>query len=347
MPADCVRVIVVGAGGYTGGELVRLLTRHPRAEVVAYVSSSEPGRPVAERLAFLRDDPASPHFVSLDEARRVEADAVFFATPHGVAMREAEAFLERGMVVLDLGADFRLRDKEVFRRWYGAHESEHLLRQAVYGLPEVARESIATANLIACPGCYATAVGLALLPFVVAGVIDGTVIVDAKSGVSGAGRRSDRSDLLLSEMSGNFKAYATEGHRHHPEILQTLERKGKTPEIHFVPHLLPVVRGIYVSAYLPVPSPEDTIRHLGDYWRSEPFVEVLPAGRPVELNDAVHGNRLVLSAHPLSDNQLLVCATLDNLVKGAAGQAIQNLNIRFGLGETTGLDGARIFSGKR
>lgn len=341
MPERTLRVIVVGAAGYTGSELVRLLASHPAVDISAFVSSTSAGEDVAARIPFWRGR-RQMTFSPLDALADLPGEAVFFATPHGVAMQQAEALLAGGKVVFDLGADFRLKDAATFRHWYGEHSAPALLAQAVYGLPEVARDSLQSANLIACPGCYATAVTLALLPFVAGGQIVGEVIADAKSGTSGAGRQSNRSDLLLAEMAGNYKAYALGGHRHHPEILQTLAAAsgGAAPALTFIPHLLPLARGLFASIYLHTKDPDAAAATLAAHWQDEPFVEVLPPPLTAELAQVVGTNRLILSAHPLARGRMLVCAALDNLLKGAAGQAVQAMNIRFGLGETTGLAGA-------
>ena len=335
-----LRVIVAGAAGYTGSELVRLLANHPAAAISAFVSSTAAGSNVADKIQFWRGR-RQMAFEPLDNIGDLPGDVVFFATPHAVAMRHAPALLDAGKVVIDLGADFRLQDATVFRQWYGEHSAPELLPQAVYGLPETAREKIKTANLIACPGCYATAIALALLPFVDGGYRLGDVIADAKSGTSGAGRQNGRTDLLLAEMANNYKAYGLSGHRHHPEIMQTLATAGKaTPPLTFIPHLLPLARGLFANLYFQMQTPADAGSILTKYWRDNPFIEVLPPALTAELAHAIGGNRLILSAHPLADERVLICATLDNLIKGAAGQAVQNMNIRFGLEETSGLAGA-------
>lgn len=349
-----IRAIIVGAAGYTGSELVRLLAEHPAVEISAFVSATTPGEDVAARIPHWRGRRAMA-FSPLAELPQLAADVVFFATPHGVAMQQAGALLAAGKVVIDLGADFRLKDTAVFKQWYGEHTASELLPQAVYGLPEMQREAIKTANLIACPGCYATAVQLALLPFVAGGHIQGDVIADAKSGTSGAGRQGNRADLLLAEMAGNYKAYGLDGHRHHPEIMQTLaaaaDGASKVPPLTFIPHLLPLARGLFASIYFQMADDSaaatTATEVLANHWQGEPFVEVLHPPLTAELSQVVGNNRLIISAHAPQGmgeggrKRILVCAALDNLLKGAAGQAVQNMNIRFGLDETSGLTGAR------
>lgn len=336
-----LRAIVAGASGYTGSELVRLLAGHPAADITAFVSASAAGEAVADRLPVWRARPPQT-FQPLESIAALDGDVVFFATPHGVAMRHAEALLAAGKVVIDLGADFRLRDRAVFEKWYGEHTAPDLLAQAVYGLSEAAREQIKTAALIACPGCYATAIELALLPFIAGGHIGGDIIADAKSGTSGAGRQSGRSDLLLAEMASNYKAYGWGGHRHLAEILQTLADGGggEVPALTFVPHLLPLPRGLFVNLYFKMAQPQRAAGILAERWRGNPFVETLADPLTAELAQVIGSNRAILSAHPLPSGQVMLCAALDNLLKGAAGQAVQNMNIRFGLDEACGLGGA-------
>ena len=225
-------------------------------------------------------------------------------------------------------------------QWYGVAHSP-LAKNAVYGLSEMTRCALRQATLIACPGCYATACELALLPVVADDHLTGSVIIDAKSGVSGAGRRTDRPDLLFAQMANNFKAYAIGGHRHHPEILQAIKRfTGQSPPpIVFTPHLLPTVRGIHANLYMPVKDSRHVLACLKDYWQGNHFIEVLDEGGCVELAEVIFTNRAVLSVHRLSANLVLVSVVLDNLLKGAAGQAVQNMNIRFGIAEVTGLPG--------
>lgn len=336
--SSSLKVAIVGASGYVGAELATLLMHHPHVGRTAYISRSLSGSSVAAHFSTLR---GYTDAVFESAAAAGEFDVVFFATPHGVAMQEAGALIDSGAVVIDLSPDFRLRDIEVFERWYGAHAAAELTAQAVYGLTESARRHIRTANLIACPGCFATAAELALIPLAAADMIRGTIIVDAKSGVSGAGRRTERADLLFAEHAENFKAYALDGHRHHPEIQQAiLEFAGRVSPLVFVPHLLPATRGIYASIYVSVDKNADCAAAVRDYWAGEQFIDVLEDGVP-ELSAVSRTNRVQLSARPIDDTVALLIVALDNLQKGAAGQAVQNMNVRFGFEESAGLLGAR------
>lgn len=330
-----VKAAVVGATGYAGMELTRLLALHPNVSAELFVSRAAAGRKVAEVIPAL-DGISDACFTAPEDADYAPFDVVFFAAPGGVAMRDAPGLLAQGKVVIDVGADFRLRDESVFRQWYGKHTAPQLLTQAVYGLSEAMREEIKNANLIACPGCFATAAELALLPFV--NWANGAIVIDAKSGVSGAGKRTDRADLLYAEQHGNFKAYSAGGHRHLPEIVQTLADAGwADADITFVPHLLPAARGIYLNAYIPLkPNAPPPLQIISEHWHGEPFImarEGIPA-----LADIIGGNRVKIGATMASNKTTaIVIVALDNLIKGAAGQAIQNMNIRFTLPETTGL----------
>ena len=338
-----IRVGVVGGTGYTGVELLRLLAAHPQVEVAAITSRAEAGVKVADYFPSLRgrydlafSDPAS--------APLKGCDCVFFATPNGVAMSQARALLDGGARVVDFSADFRLKDKAVWEKWYKvAHAAPELFSEAVYGLPEVNRERIRKARLVANPGCYATAVQLALLPLVETDFVDHAhLIADAKSGVSGAGRKAEV-DLLYSEASDNFKAYAVKGHRHHPEILESLtsleSASGRHVGLTFVTHLVPMVRGILATAYARIESEADFQALFERRYASEPFVDVLPAGSQPETRWVRGTNQCRIAVHrPFDGDTLVVIAVEDNLVKGAAGQAVQNMNLMFGFPETQALD---------
>ena len=338
-----IKVGVVGGTGYTGVELLRLLAGHPEVEVVAITSRAEAGVKVADYFPSLRgrfdlafSDPAS--------APLKQCDCVFFATPNGVAMGQAKPLLEAGVRIVDFSADFRLKDRTVWEKWYKLpHASPELLPQAVYGLPEVNRERIRGARLVANPGCYATAVQLALLPLVETAFIDHRhVVADAKSGVSGAGRKAEV-DLLFSEAADNFKAYAVRGHRHHPEILESLatleSASGRTLGLTFVPHLVPMVRGIFATIYARVTAETDFQALYEERYAKEPFVDVLPPGSQPETRSVRGTNQCRIAVHrPFDADTLVVLAVEDNLVKGAAGQAVQNMNLMFGISEPQGLE---------
>ncbi len=338
-----IKVGVVGGTGYTGVELLRILAGHPQVEVVAITSRAEAGVRVAEYFPSLRgrydlafSDPAS--------APLKGCDLVFFATPNGVAMGQVRSLLDSGARVVDFSADFRMKDKAVWEKWYKvAHAAPELFGEAVYGLPEVNREKIRKARLVANPGCYATAVQLALLPLVESNHVDlRHLIADGKSGVSGAGRKAEV-DILYSEATDNFKAYAVKGHRHHPEILESLSTlegmSGKQLGLTFVPHLVPMVRGILATVYARITSEADFQALFEKRYAEEPFVDVLPPGSQPETRWVRGTNQCRIAVHrPLDGDTLVVLAVEDNLVKGAAGQAVQNMNLMFGFPETQALD---------
>ncbi|WP_123402260.1 N-acetyl-gamma-glutamyl-phosphate reductase [Inmirania thermothiophila] len=336
-----IQVGVVGATGYTGVELLRLLARHPEVRLRTVTSRGEAGRAVAEVFPSLRG------FVDLryeaPETERLAAcDLVFFATPNGTAMEMAPALLDAGVRVIDLAADFRLRDAAEWARWYGReHACPGLLAEAVYGLPEVARERIRTARLVANPGCYPTAVQLGFLPLLEAGVVDPAwLVADCKSGVSGAGRGA-RVDILLAEAADSMKAYAVAGHRHWPEIRQGLAAAaGGEVGLTFVPHLAPMIRGIHATLYARLTARDVDLQELyASRYAGEPFVDVMPAGSHPETRSVRGANVCRIAVHrPGGGDTVVVCAVIDNLVKGAAGQAVQNMNLMFGLDERAGLD---------
>ncbi len=335
-----IKVGIVGGTGYTGVELLRLLSQHPGAQITAVTSRKEAGQPVADLFPSLRghlklafSDPASTPLT--------QCDLVFFATPNGIAMQEARQLLEAGVRIIDLAADFRLRDPSEWANWYGMpHVCPELLEEAVYGLPEVNRAQIITARIVANPGCYPTAVQLGFLPLVEAGIVDtDQFIADAKSGVSGAGRKNE-THFLFSEAGDNFKAYGVPGHRHLPEISQGLSRvAGKPVGLTFVPHLVPMIRGIHATLYARMTSNVDLQALFEHRYQNEPFVDVLPAGSHPETRSVRASNVCRIAVHqPRQGDTVVVLSVIDNLVKGAAGQAVQNMNLMFGLPETKGLE---------
>ena len=338
-----IKVGVVGGTGYTGVELLRILAAHPEVEVTSITSRAEAGVRVADYFPSLRgrydlafSDPA--------KAPLKGCDLVFFATPNGVAMSQARALLESGARIVDFSADFRLKDKAVWEKWYKVpHASPELFAEAIYGLPELNRDRIRKARLVANPGCYATAVQLALLPLIETDFVDHRhLVADSKSGVSGAGRKAEI-DILFSEATDNFKAYAVKGHRHHPEILESLTSlegvSGRQVGLTFVPHLVPMVRGILVTAYARILRDADFQALYENRYAKEPFVDVLPPGTQPETRWVRGTNQCRLAVHrPLDADTLVVIAVEDNLVKGAAGQAVQNMNLMFGFPESQALD---------
>jgi N-acetyl-gamma-glutamyl-phosphate reductase len=338
-----IKVGVVGGTGYTGVELLRLLAAHSQVEVTAITSRAEAGVKVADHFPSLRGrfDLA---FTDPAKAPLKECDCVFFATPNGVAMSQAKPLLESGARIVDFSADFRLKDKAVWEKWYKvAHASPELFTEAVYGLPEMNRERIRKARLVANPGCYATAVQLALLPLVETDFVDHKhLIADGKSGVSGAGRKAEV-DLLFAEAADNFKAYAVKGHRHHPEIVESLTSlegaSGRDLGLTFVPHLVPMVRGILATVYARITKDTDFQALFEKRYAKEPFVDVLPPGTQPETRWVRGTNECRIAVHrPFDGDTLVVLAVEDNLVKGAAGQAVQNMNLMFGFPEKQGLE---------
>jgi N-acetyl-gamma-glutamyl-phosphate reductase len=339
-----IKVGIVGGTGYTGVELLRLLSMHPQVEVSVITSRKETGQPVAELFPSLRGY-VGLAFSDPDSGALEACQAVFFATPNGVAMQQARSLLQAGARLIDLAADFRLRDVRVWEKWYGmTHACPELLEEAVYGLPEVNRERIAKARLVANPGCYPTAVQLGLLPLVESGAIDlDHLIADAKSGVSGAGRKAE-THILFSEAADNFKAYGVPGHRHLPEILQGLSQAaGREVGLTFVPHLTPMIRGIHATLYARMSRTLDLQAMYEARYAGEPFVDVLPPGSHPDTRSVRGANTCRIALHvPQQRGTAVVLSVIDNLVKGAAGQAVQNLNLMFGLPETTGLEGPAL-----
>ncbi len=340
-----IKAGIVGGTGYTGVELLRLLARHPAVELTVITSRGEKGVLVSDLFPNLRGH-VELAFVEPDDTALKGCDVVFFATPNGTAMRSVPALLEAGVKVIDLAADFRLQRAEDWEQWYGMpHACPHLLAEAVYGLPEVNREAIRTARLIANPGCYPTAVQLGFLPLLEAGVVaPHSLIADAKSGVSGAGRKAEIG-VLLCEASDNFKAYNVPAHRHWPEIRQGLAAMANTPvELVFVPHLTPMIRGIHATLYATLTSPDVDLQALFERrYATEPFVDVLPPRSHPDTRSVRGANQCRLAVHrPQEGKTVVVLSVIDNLVKGAAGQALQNMNLMFGLPETVGLEGIAL-----
>jgi N-acetyl-gamma-glutamyl-phosphate reductase len=335
-----IKVGVVGATGYTGSELLRLLVRHPQVQIHVVTSRAEQGNPVTILFPNLRGY-IDHVFRAPDTALLNECDVVFFATPNGTAMNQVPVLMQKGIKVIDLSADFRFKDADLWAKWYGqTHTAAELLEQAVYGLPELNRKAISKADLVANPGCYPTSVILSLIPLLEAGIIDTkSIIADTKSGISGAGRKTSVNHLYA-ETSESFKAYGVSGHRHLPEICQALNTLIAEPvELIFVPHLVPMVRGIHATVYAKLKSNPDIQKLYEDRYQDEPFVDVMPAGSHPETRAVRGSNFCRLAVHvPQKGNTLVILSVIDNLVKGAAGQAIQNMNLMCGLDETTGLD---------
>lgn len=335
-----IKVGIIGATGYTGVELLRLLAAHPAVEVTAITSRQQSGKKIADLFPNLRGR-YNLCFQSPDESPLDDCDVVFSATPNGVAMNHARNLLAAGKIFIDLSADFRLKDVDTWSKWYGmAHASPDLVADAVYGLPEINRELIKSANLIACPGCYPTSSQLAIIPLLAGRLIDNEIVIDAKSGTSGAGRKESIANLF-SEAGDSIKAYGVEGHRHLPEILQGLRQYSDDQlSVTFVPHLMPMIRGILITAYANlVDCTADLQSVYEEFYRGEPFIDVLPAGTVPQTRSVRGSNVCQISVtRPQSGSKVVVLAAEDNLVKGAAGQAIQCMNLCTGLDENTGLD---------
>lgn len=339
-----IKIGIVGGTGYTGVELLRILAAHPHAELTAITSRKEDGMPVAEMFPSLRGF-VSLTFSAPEKTPLHECDVVFFATPHGVAMAQARELLAAGVKVIDLAADFRLKDTAEFEQWYGMpHSCPDLLAEAVYGLPEINRAAIKSARIIGLPGCYPTSMQLGYAPLLAQKkslVNEAALIADCKSGVSGAGRKAEV-HALLAEASDNFKAYGVKGHRHLPETVQGLQAiAGRKIGLTFVPHLVPMIRGIHSTLYatiLPEARDIDFQSLYEDYYRDSVFVDVLPAGSHPETRSVRGSNMLRIAVHrPADGDQLVILVVEDNLVKGAAGQGVQCMNIMFNLDESTGL----------
>lgn len=334
------KVGIVGGTGYTGVELLRLLAAHDAVEVAVITSRAERGRRVDDLFPNLRGH-YDLEYTEPDVSVLCACDIVFFATPHNVAMNMVPAILQAGCRVIDLSADYRIRDAALWSAWYGEpHASPELLPQAVYGLPEFYREQIAPAQLVACPGCYPTSVQLGFLPLLARGLVDpGHLVASSASGVSGAGRQA-KIDNLLSEVSDSFKAYGVNGHRHLPEIEQGLSSMAdQEVQVTFIPHLLPMVRGIHSTLVARLVADGEDLQALYEEWYADaPFVDVLPAGVFPQTRTVKGANLCQISVSvPQERDTVVVMAVIDNLVKGASGQAVQAMNIMLGLDERTGL----------
>jgi len=343
-----IKVGLVGGTGYTGIELLRLLVSHPEVEIVAVTSRSEMGRKVVDVYPSLRGHLdlvfSEPKLTNL-----TACDLVFFATPNGTAMMMVPELLDTGVKVVDLAADFRLKDEAEWLEWYGIeHSCPDLLTEAVYGLPEINRELIRNARIVANPGCYPTATILGFLPLVEKKWIDcKNLIADVKSGVSGAGRSANVANLMC-EVSESFKAYSVAGHRHLPEIRQALITVSGLPiNLTFVPHLTPMIRGIHATLYAKITVANKSIDEIQECFEQryleEPFVDVLESGSHPETRSVKGANICQIAVHkPRDKDTVVVLSVIDNLVKGAAGQAIQNMNLMFGLEESAGLEFAPL-----
>lgn len=343
-----ISVGIVGGTGYTGVELLRLLLRHPNVQVNVLTSRTEDGRRVDDMFPSLRGHTELKYSdLNIDELKK--CDVVFFATPHGVAMQHAQQLLAANTKVIDLAADFRLQNLAQFEKWYGMqHACPEILKDSVYGLSELNRERIKNANVVGNPGCYPTTVQLGLAPLFKQAetlVKPESIIIDAKSGVSGAGRKASLG-MIYSENADNFKAYGVAGHRHHPEIVEALEnisgQKNLFDQILFVPHLVPMIRGMFSTIYVDLTeqgAAADLQSLYEKFYANEIFVDVMPANSSPETRSVRGANQLRIALYKPHPNKLIVLSVQDNLVKGAAGQAVQNMNLMFGFAEDAGLQG--------
>ena len=340
-----IKVGIIGATGYTGIELLRLLAPRKDIEIVVVTSREKEGLSVQEHFPNLRGH-LDLNFAAPESEVLNACDVVFYATPHGVAMHSVPTLLDKGVRIIDLSADFRIKDIALWEDWYKTtHNCPELVKNAVYGLPEVNRSQIASADLVAVPGCYPTAIQLGFLPLLEQGiVVADRLIADAKSGVSGAGRKAVE-DYLFCEANESIKAYGVSGHRHHPEICQELNLVcDQEVKLTFIPHLAPMMRGILATLYAPVDTGQnitiDRLQSIFEHrYADEPFVEVLPIGLLPATRDVKGSNKCQISVNYSSNTDtVVVFSSEDNLVKGASGQAIQNMNLMFELGETTGLE---------
>jgi N-acetyl-gamma-glutamyl-phosphate reductase len=335
-----IKAGIVGGTGYTGVELLRLLAKHPEVELQVITSRGEAGIHVADMFPNLRGV-VDLSFTLPDPSALKQCDVVFFATPNGIAMEMARELLDDGVKVIDLAADFRIKDIKLWEKWYGMnHASPDLVGEAVYGLPELFRSRISQARLVANPGCYPTAVTLGILPLIEQKLISlENIVADCKSGVSGAGRKASL-PMLYSEIEGSFKAYGVAGHRHLPEIRQNLSVVASDEvKLTFVPHLLPMVRGIHATIYARLIKDCNLQDLFEDRYKHEPFVDVLPMGSHPETRTVRGSNVCRISIfRPQGEDTVVILSVIDNLVKGAAGQAVQNMNIMIGQHEMAGLD---------
>ncbi|HCA5040798.1 TPA: N-acetyl-gamma-glutamyl-phosphate reductase [Acinetobacter baumannii] len=343
-----ISVGIVGGTGYTGVELLRILLRHPKAQVRVLTSRTEAGKPVADMFPNLRGH-TDLQFSDLNIDALKECDVVFFATPHGVAMQHAKDLIAADTKVIDLAADFRLQNLEQFEKWYGMeHACPDVLKDSVYGLTELNREKIKQAQVIGNPGCYPTTVQLGLAPLLKSAqalIETKNIIIDAKSGVSGAGRKASLG-MIYSENADNFKAYGVAGHRHHPEIVEALENIAAKKDVFegllFVPHLVPMIRGMLSTIYVDLTEAgkqTDLQALYENFYANEKFVDVMPANSSPETRSVRGANELRIALYKPQPNKLIILAAQDNLVKGASGQAVQNMNLMFGFNEDEGLQG--------
>ena len=337
-----ISVGIIGASGYTGEELVKILQNHPDVKIQSLTSRSHTGKKINE--VFDLKKPITGEFKSPSIENLLDCDVVFFATPNGIAMDMANELLNNNIRIIDISADFRLKNVNTWEEWYGVkHTSPSLLSQSIYGLPEIPgqKEKIRKASIVANPGCYPTSALLALLP-ISENLEKQKIIVNATSGISGAGRNLN-SKKLFEEGEDNFQAYAVKSHRHYPEILQTLNISNPDLDVLFIPHLSSMIRGIYSTLYVNLKYSEiDRVKEIYmEFYKKSPFVEIMDNGSFPKVSDIAMTNKCRISLHQVDsedgDINLVIFSVLDNLIKGASGQAVQNMNIMFGIDEKLSL----------
>ena len=337
MNKNLTKVGILGGSGFTGEELLKILSNHSETEVIAVSSRELLGQNTNEIV-----EGSNLVFVDPNDDIFFECDAIFFATPHGVSMNMVSSFINKNIKVIDLSADFRLKNREVWKKWYGStHIQEKLLSESVYGLTELNQGKIKSARLIAVPGCYPTSSLLGVLPLLNTGIQVESIIIDAKSGISGAGRKAVE-DGLSDEIDENFKAYGMKGHRHWPEINEIVELVSGYPiEINFLPHLIPAMRGIYSTIYVQLKDLENLdIQNLYEsFYMDSPNVRIMDSGEVPDIKSIANTNDCNISVNKSNiENQVIVISSIDNLVKGAAGQAVECYNLMNGFNQSTGLD---------
>ena len=337
MNKNLTKVGILGGSGFTGEELLKILSNHSETEVIAVSSRELLGQNTNEIV-----EGSNLVFVDPNDDIFFECDAIFFATPHGVSMNMVSSFINKNIKVIDLSADFRLKNREVWKKWYGStHIQEKLLSESVYGLTELNQGKIKSARLIAVPGCYPTSSLLGVLPLLKTGIQVESIIIDAKSGISGAGRKAVE-DGLSDEIDENFKAYGMKGHRHWPEINEIVELVSGYPiEINFLPHLIPAMRGIYSTIYVQLKDLENLdIQNLYEsFYMDSPNVRIMDSGEVPDIKSIANTNSCNISVYKSNiENQVIVISSIDNLVKGAAGQAVECYNLMNGFNQSTGLD---------
>lgn len=340
-----IRVGIIGVTGYTGLELLRILAHHPHAKVTHVGVRSEVDTPITQIFPSLIGSYDALTCISVNDEAFYDCDVVFFATPYGVAMNRAESFLDRGVKVIDLGADFRMQNHTEWSQWYDMpHEATSTLTKAVYGLVEAHAPAITNAHLVANPGCYPTAIMLGLLPLLEQQLISSKIIADCKSGVSGAGR-SPKTNTLLCEASENLTAYGVNHHRHKPEIVEQLHQFDSSLELVFTPHLIPMKRGMLATLYIDVNTTISVQEMYADYYKDNHMIHIMPSGTQPQTKSVIGTPATHIGIVQDTDehaSSLIITSAIDNVAKGASAQAVQNMNLMFGHKVNTGLSSLAV-----